>query len=180
MEVQDVRHRFTVEDPHCMGQAGILPEDGRVGLTDGEIVMMTPVCSPQAGKVNRLSPLFAARLRGRTIVIGQDPIVPPPDSEPQLDLAILRLRADFYERSHPGPEDIILIIEASDTSLDSDRTVKLPLYAWAGIREVWIVSLTAECVEVYREPVVRAYRSVQRLTRGQSPAPKLSPISASL
>ncbi len=175
MAVQLLRHRFTVEDYNRMGQAGILSEDDRVELIDGEIIVMTPIGSPHAGKVNRLNHLFAPRLRGRAIVTVQNPIVMPPDSEPQPDLALLRLRADFYEHSHPGPEDIILLIEVSDTSLVYDRTVKLPLYARAGIREVWIVDLAAESVEVHQEPVAGAYRSVQRFTRGQAFAPQAFP-----
>ena len=167
MEVQVLRKRFTIEDYHRMGQAGILSEDDRVELIDGEIVVMTPIGSPHAGKVNRLNRMFVRQLGERAIVTVQNPVVLPPDSEPQPDLAILRPRPDFYEGTHPRPEDVILLIEVSDTSIDYDRTVEVPLYARAGIREVWIVDLAAECVEVYQQPGPEGYRSVQRFTRGQ-------------
>lgn len=158
-----------------MGQAGILSEDDRVELIEGEIVVMTPIGSPHAGKVIRLNGLFVPRLGGRAMVNVQNPIILAAHSEPQPDLALLRPRPDWYERSHPRPEDILLLIEIADTSLDYDRTVKVPLYAGAGIPEVWIVDLTAECIEVYQEPSQGRYRRVQRFTRGQSLAPQAFP-----
>ena len=63
---------------------------------------------------------------------------------------MLRLREDFYASAHPGPDDIFLIIEISDTSLDYDRRIKVPLYAKAGIPEVWLVDLEQGAVHVYR------------------------------
>lgn len=175
MAVQVMRKRFTIDEYYQMGQAGILSEDDRVELIEGEIVMMTPLGSPHAGKTNRLNRLFSGRLGERAIVTVQNPILLPPDSEPQPDLAILLPRMDFYERSHPRPEDVLLIIEVADTSGDYDRGIKLPLYVRAGIQEVWIVDLTAECVEVYRQPGPAGYQSVQRFTRGQSLAPQAFP-----
>ena len=175
MAVQVLRHRFTVEDYHRMGEAGILSADHRVELIDGEIVVMTPIGSPHAGEVNRLNRLFVVRLGDRAVVTVQNPVVFPPDSEPQPDLAILRPRPDFYGRLHPRPEDVLLIIEVGDTSLGYDRTVKAPLYARAGIPELWIIDLEGECVEVYRQPAAGAYQQVQRFPRGQSVAPQAFP-----
>ncbi len=175
MAVQLLRRRFTVEDYHRMGQAGILSEDDRVELIEGEIVVMTPIGSPHAGKLNRLLGLSSPRVAGRAIMTVHNPILLLPDSEPQPDLAILRLRTDYYERSHPRPEDILLLIEVSDPSLDYDRTVKVPLYARAGIQEVWIVDLAGECVEVYQLPAAEDYQRVHRFTRGQSLVPQAFP-----
>ena len=175
MAVQVLRHRFTVEDYQRMGEAGIFSEDDRVELIEGEIVVMTPIGSPHAGKVTRLNGILTPRLSGRANVSVQNPVVLLPDSEPQPDLALLRLRADYYERTHPRPEDVLLLIEVSDTSLEYDRRVKVPLYARGGIREVWIVDLAGDCVEVYREPGAEGYRDVRRFTRGQSLAPQAFP-----
>ena len=175
MAVQILRRRFSIDDYHRMGQVGIFSEDDRVELMDGEIVVMTPIGSPHAGKVARFIRIFTQRLGDRAIVNAQNPVVLPPDSEPQPDLAILRPRPDFYERSHPGPGDVILLIEVSDTSLEYDRTAKLPLYARAGIPEVWIVDLAAETVEVYQQPSATGYRQVTLFTRGQSLAPQAFP-----
>lgn len=175
MAVQALRKRFTIEDYHRMGQAGIFSEDDRVELIDGEIVVMTPIGSPHAGKVARLIRIFTHRLGDRAIVNVQNPVVLPPDSEPQPDLAILRPRPDFYEDAHPRPEDILLLVEVSDTSIDYDRTVKVPLYARAGTQEVWIVDLAAQCVEVHQEPAAQGYQRVQRFTRGQFLTPRAFP-----
>ncbi len=175
MAVQALRKRFTIEDYHRMGRAGIFSEDDRVELIDGEIVVMTPIGSPHAGKVDRLNNILTPRLAGRATVRVQNPVLLPPDSEPQPDLALIRPRPDFYERAHPRADDVLLLIEVSDTSLEYDRTVKLPLYARAGIPEVWIVDLAGECVEVYREPQPHGYRHVRRFTRGQSLTPSALP-----
>lgn len=150
-----------------MGEAGIFREDDRVELIHGEIVQMTPIRSPHAGCVNRLNRLFTATLGELAVVTVQNPITLDPASEPQPDLALLRPRADFYAGGHPGPGDVWLVVEVADTSLAFDRTVKIPLYARAGIVEVWLVDLPGECVEVYRQPSEGRYTEVQRVPRGQ-------------
>lgn len=87
-------------------------------------------------------------------------------SEPQLDLALLRPRPDFYAAAHPGPEDVLLIVEVAETSIEYDRDVKVRLYARAGIAEVWVVDLTGERLQAYRRPTTQGYQEVQRLERG--------------
>ena len=167
MAVESARRRFTVEEYHRMGLAGILREDDRVELIDGEIVEMTPIGSPHAGCVNRLARLFFAAAGQRAVVTVQNPISLPPGSEPQPDLVLLRPRGDFYAGGHPGPGDVWLVVEVADTSLTFDRTVKVPLYARAGIPEVWVVDLAGQRVEVYRRPAGGLYADVQRHERGQ-------------
>ena len=80
--------------------------------------------------------------------------------------------ADFYRRRHPGPDDVFLLIEVSDSTLDQDRETKLPAYGRAGIPEVWIVNLNELTVEVYREPHFEGYvdRTVLRAGELASPA----------
>ncbi len=169
------RHRFTVKDFYRMAEVGILSQHDRVELLDGEIVDMTPIGSRHAACVNRLNSLLADLLGRRAIVSVQNPIDLGPDSEPQPDLAVLRPRADFYGEAHPGPEDILMVIEVADTSADFDRTVKLPLYARAGIREAWVVDLGSESVEVHQGPAERGYQSVEALRRGQRLVPQAFP-----
>ena len=94
-------------------------------------------------------------------------------SEPQPDLALLRPRADYYAGSHPSPEAILLVVEASETSASYDRDVKMPLYARAGIPEAWLVSLVDKWVEVYREPSPVGYLSMRRILPGASVAPQV-------
>jgi len=129
-----VRHRFTVEEYHRMGQAGILSEDDRVELIEGEIVEMAPVGSRHAACVKRLNALLSRRAGGRALVSVQDPIRLGEHSEPQPDLALLKPREDFYAAAHPGPEDVLLVIEVAETSLEYDREVKLPSTLGRGSR----------------------------------------------
>jgi Uma2 family endonuclease len=135
-----------------MGEAGILHEDARVELIDGEIIDMSPIGSRHSGTVNQLSRLFERAIDEHAIVAAQNPFVLGNDSEPQPDIALLKPRDDFYTRSHPRPDDVLLLIEVADTSAPYDRTVKIPLYAQHGIPEVWLLDLPHKRLEVYRTP----------------------------
>ena len=88
----------------------------------------------------------------------QGPIILDRHSEPQPDLSVLAPRADFYGHAQPRPRDVLLAIEVMDSSRGYDRTLKLPLYARAELREVWLVDLKAEVIERYRKPALRGYR----------------------
>lgn len=162
------RRRFTIDEYHRMAEAGILTEDDRVELLEGEIVEMTPIGSLHAGQVNRLNSLFIGRLGSRVVVSVQNPVQLSQDSEPQPDLALLRPRSDFYRRAHPGARDVFVAIEVMDTSVETDRRVKVPLYAKAGIPETWLVDVNADRLEVYRTPAAEGYRDVRVLRRGES------------
>jgi Uma2 family endonuclease len=158
-----------------MGEAGVLSEDDRVELLDGEIIQMSPIGSPHAGCVDRLNALFTRRLAGRAIVRVQNPIILDRRSEPQPDLTLLTPRPDFYSAAHPRPRDVLLAVEVMDSSRGYDRTLKLPLYARAELREVWLVDLKAQALEVYRRPALRGYRQEHRLARGRALAPLAFP-----
>ncbi len=166
------RRRFSVYEYHRMGETGILAEDERIELLAGDIVVREPIGTQHAGTVNRLTYLWTSRLGRRAVVQVQNPIeLAREDSEPQPDLTLLHPRDDFYTTAHPTADDVLLAIEVADTSLRLDRRVKIPLYARAGIREMWLVDLTTERIEVYREPSAEGYRDVQILARGQSVTP---------
>src|SRR5207237_1757760 len=146
-------HRFTVDEYHRRGEVGIFSEDDRVELLAGEIVEMSPLGPLHAGTVDRLTALFASRLGAEVIVRVQNPLLlRTEDSEPQPDVVLLRLRTDFYARSHPEAQDVYLVIEVADTSMVTDREVKLPIYARAGVPEVWLLDVAAQRVEVHRHP----------------------------
>ncbi len=152
MAIAITRHRFTVDDYYKMAETGILAYKQRVELIEGEIVDMTPIGRRHAASVDRLTDLFARGLGDRAIVRVQGPLRLHDRSEPQPDLVVLRRRADFYAQSDAGPEDTLLVIEVADTSEHYDRLVKVPMYARAGIPEVWLVDLTAVRITAYREP----------------------------
>jgi Uma2 family endonuclease len=163
--------RFTVDEYHRMGEAGILSEDDRVELLAGEIVEMSPIGPLHAGTVDRLTALFSSRLGNRVIVRVQNPLqLRAEDSEPQPDMTLLRPRADFYTRAHPEAEDVYLVIEVADTSLEKDRRIKLPIYARAGILEAWLLDVEAQRLEVHRSPTSTGYQEVRVLQRGEAVA----------
>ena len=164
------RRRFTVQEYDQMVKAGVFGEDDRLELIEGEVVAMSPINSHHAGRVNRLNKLLTRRLGDRVLVSVQNP-VELPHSEPQPDLALLRPRADDYAKSHPKPKDVLLLIEVADTSADYDRTVKIRLYARAGIPEVWLVDLTEKQVEVYRKPGASGYKEKRTLSGREALSP---------
>jgi hypothetical protein len=160
VEVATTRRRFTRAEYYRMAEAGILGEDDRVELIEGEIVQMSPIGDRHVAFVMNLGRLLTLRLAERAFVSVQSPVVLTADTEPQPDLAVLRPRA--YKERKPHADDVLLLIEAADTSLAYDRTTKLRLYARAGIPEYWVVDCAAESVEVYRDPSGESYRDVIR------------------
>jgi Uma2 family endonuclease len=168
MPVELLRRKFTVKQYHQMAEAGILTEDDRVELIRGEIVEMTPIGRRHAACVDRLNEMFILRLAQATIVRVQNPVELDDNSEPQPDLVLLRRRADFYEAGHPQAEDILLLVEVADATVETDRDVKILLYANSGIAEVWLVDINAQCLEVYRQPSENGYQIIQKYYRGQT------------
>ena len=144
-------------------------------LIRGEIVQMSPIGSRHAACVKRLNQIFNRLVGDRALVSVQDPVILSPDSEPQPDLALLRPRPDFYEREHPQAKDVLLLIEICETSVDSDRRVKVPLYAEADVPEVWLIDLGAREVEVYRNPQGGAYQETRTYARSDRLAPRAFP-----
>ena len=167
MSQQWLKRLFTVKEYHLMVDAGILKEDDRIELIKGEIVRMSPIGRFHAACVRRLIRLFSQLLGELAILDVQDPVELDNLSEPQPDITLLQPKADFYRSGHPQPQDILLIVEVADTTVESDREVKIPLYANSGIVEVWLVNIPAECIEVYRQPSVNGYQSMQVFGRGQ-------------
>jgi hypothetical protein len=149
-------HRFTVAEYHRMGEAGIFHEDDRVELIAGEIVEMAPIGTDHSWVVTRLTSLFE-KGRGDLIVWSQNPIVLSDEDEPQPDLALVKPRPELYRKAHPGPDDVLLVVEVADSSLAYDRGEKLARYALAGIPEVWIVDLNGDRLLVFRSPTGRSY-----------------------
>jgi Uma2 family endonuclease len=159
--------RFTVDEYHRMAEAGILHEDDHVELIHGEIIQMSPIGNHHAAIVRRLTTLLT-RLAPQAIVDVQNPVRIGDRSEPEPDIKILPFRDDYYAESGVTPADVLLLIEVSDSTLRYDRNNKLPLYAEAGISEVWIIDVNKRQLEVYRQPDGDRYQSVETLKREDS------------
>jgi len=175
MPVELRRRRFTVDEYYAMADAGILTEDDRVELIEGEIVQMAAIGSRHAACVNRLTRLLVLQAGEAAVVQVQNPVRLSDLSEPQPDLILSRARADFYAAGHPRPDDTLLVIEVSHTTLDYDREIKIPLYALARVPEVWIVDIDGDGVELYREPAGPEYHVQERHVRGDVLRPALLP-----
>ena len=171
MTTTPTRRRFTVVEYYAMADAGILSENDRVELLDGELIQMPPIGDWHAGSVDWLNYELVPALQGRAIVRVQNPVRLSNDSEPQPDLTLLRFRDDFYRSGHPAPEDVLLLIEVADTSIGYDRGAKLAAYARAGIPEVWIANRNDRRIEAYTEPAGNEYASVRHIGSGSSIAP---------
>lgn len=128
-----VTRRFTLDEYHHLIEIGFFHEDERVELIRGELVQMAAKGTPHtvccSNLIRELAPLVAGKAELRC----QDPITLPSGSEPEPDFAIARLAPDHYLSGHPTPEELFLVVEIADSSLDYDRDVKMPLYAEAGI-----------------------------------------------
>lgn len=158
-----------------MAGAGIFDDDDRVELLGGEVVEMSPIGSRHAACVRRIARFFSERLGDRALVDVQNPIRLDDWSVPQPDLALLRPRPDFYAAGHPAPEDVLLVVEVADTSATADRAHKLPLYAGAGVVEVWLVDLVGATVEVWTAPAPTGYGLMRRALAGDHVAPAAFP-----
>jgi len=152
MESWLLRHRITVDDYHRMVEVGLLAEDARVELIEGEIIDMAPIGSRHDAVVSRLHELLYEAAARRAIVRSQSSLRLSRSSQPQPDLTFVKRRSDFYAVVHPAPADVFLVIEVSDSTMRYDREVKVPLYARHAVPEVWLVDLMARRIHFFRSP----------------------------
>jgi len=155
---------WSVADYHRMVEAGIL--QGRaVELLAGEIVEMSPETPIHYSTAKRNAKYLETLLAGRAEVRFNGPITLT-DSEPEPDIAIVRLPESTYDQRHPAPDDIFWIIEVAKTSLQKDREIKATVYATANIQEYWILNLHDRQLIVLRNPQNGSYRSEQIFQTG--------------
>jgi Uma2 family endonuclease len=175
MAVPATHFRFSVTDYHKLVEAGVLTEDSRVELIDGEIIQMSPIGRRHASRVARLTNSFTLMLGAAVIVWPQNPIRLNDYSEPEPDLVLLKPRDDFYEEEIPSASDALLVIEIADSSLDYDRQVKAPLYARNAIPEYWLGDLNQRRLFIYTDPTSDGYASVRVAQLGETVSPLAFP-----
>lgn len=156
--------KWSVEDYHRIVAAGVLA-GRRVELLRGDIVEMSPEGPEHYFLGDATSDYLKGLLKGRAAVRFDGPITLA-DSEPEPDIAIVRLPKEQYRDRHPGPAEVYWLIEYSGSSLARDLGEKLALYAAAGMGEYWLVDLKARALRVFREPSGERYRVEQRLVEG--------------
>ena len=175
MEAEVTRKLFTVQDYHRMARAGILREDDRLELIDGEIIQMSPVGHRHFVVVNRMNVIFMRGFGDEAFLGIQGPLRINEWTELQPDVVLYKPRPDFYAGKVPDPSDVLLVVEVSDTTLATDQKVKLPRYAAAGIAEYWIADLKHDLLHVYRDVRHHEYTTTVTLRPGDSVALLSSP-----
>ena len=173
VQIQPERRLFTVDEYYAMAKAGILAREERVELIDGEIIVMAPIGDDHLASVDIGNRFLVRAVGDRAIVRVQGSIRLDERTQPQPDFALLKDRDDFYRSGAPGPDDVLLLIEVSYSSLSYDRNIKQRLYARFGIVESWIVNLRDGTIEVYTDPVGGEYT----VTRVFRPGETVSPAS---
>lgn len=162
------KRRFSVEEYHRLAEAGILHENDRVELIHGEIIQMSPIGPKHAGNLDRIVKVLTFLFGDSAIVRSQNPVRLNDYSEPEPDISILKPRRDFYTTAHPLPDEVLLIIELSESSLEYDQEVKRPAYAANGIPEYWIIDLKNNCVLVHTGASGEAYLQIRAFQINES------------
>ena len=163
-----VLHRIDVDEFHRMAAAGVFASDAHIELIDGELIeRVGPIRPPHAGTVTKIASYLRDAFRTHAHVRSQQPVTLGPASETQPDVALVAFDRDGYMQRHPSRADIHLLIEVSDSTRDIDRRKKIPLYARAGVPEVWLVDLIDDSVLMYRRPEAGTYSDVRRAVRGE-------------
>ena len=166
-------HRWSVEEYHQMARSGLLGETDRVELIEGELIDMAPIGSKHAFRVDSIARALQRSAGTSFLIRVQNPVLLSEHSEPQPDIAVVKDKN--YAESHPEAEDVLLIVEVSDTTLAYDRDVKLSLYARHGIPEVWLLDVNAGELTVYREPTEGQYRMIRKPTVTEAVSPVFVP-----
>jgi len=162
--------RWSLERYHAAIEAGVLTENDRIELLFGKIVPTPPVGIAHGKNDKKLNRFFIERLPAENYTIGvQDPVTLIDNTEPEPDLHIAKGALETYDH-HPFPQDLLLVIEVSDSTLQNDRTVKKMTYALAGIEEYWIVNVYEKQIERYTEPKPEEgiYGKQETFKRGES------------
>ncbi|HMQ46781.1 MAG TPA: Uma2 family endonuclease [Saprospiraceae bacterium] len=159
MGAQLQQRLISVDEYHRMIEIGIFSKGEKLELLNGKLVFMSPIGSKHAGCLDKIAELFIQCFIGKARVRVQNPLLLPNYSEPEPDIAVVKRKPNYYTDRHPQADEVYLIVEVADTSLEIDREEKYKLYASANIPVYWIVNLRDNCLEVYTEPLGELYKN---------------------
>ncbi|MFN8523553.1 MAG: Uma2 family endonuclease [Chloroflexota bacterium] len=171
MTVERARRTFTVDEFQRMADVGVLRDEERVELIDGDVLEMGSITPAHAWRVTGISHALLGQLGARTLVRTQSPLVLSPRDEPLPDFVLVHHQCARDQTRHPDAADVLLLIEVSDSTVAIDRDVKIPLYGRAGVVESWLVDLVADRLMVFRDPGPDGYASIRLMRRGETVAP---------
>ncbi len=157
--------KWNLQDYHQMIETGLL-DDRHVELLGGEIVEMSPEGAPHSSYCSETVEYLRQMLGDRAKVREAHPITLPNNSEPEPDIAIVKVRSTLYRDRHPHPEDIFWLIEISNSTLAVDLGIKQQIYAAAGIKEYWVMNLQRSVLVVFRDLTTVGYQSETIMTSG--------------
>ena len=166
---------WTIDDYYRMVEAGILTGSDRVELLEGQIIEMNPQLPLHAATTQRAFRYLDRLLEPIAYVRMQLPITLKPKSEPEPDIAVVRIDPNEYGDRHPTSDEIFLIIEVADSTLLNDRQQKASIYAKASIPDYWILDVNTQQVYVFREPTPDGYHQETVLTANTVLAPVVFP-----
>jgi Uma2 family endonuclease len=161
------RHRFSVDEYHRMGEAGLFGEDDRIELIEGEVVDMVPIGGPHVFLVNRLTRHFVRCGGDQVVVSVQNPIRLSDNTEPEPDLVLLDPQLVSSSRV-PDAAAAFLVVEVAGSSLAYDRSVKARLYGQAGVPEYWLLDVEQRRLERFSRPSPEGYRESRLFLEGES------------
>ena len=159
---------WTTTEYHRMVESGLLNEKSKVELLNGQIIEMSPIGTFHASCVKCISKLIRLLVGDQGIIGVQDPVMLNEYNEPEPDISILKYKKNFYADAHPGPDDILLVIEVADSSLSFDQEFKFPIYAEAGVNECWLVNIKEKQVERFSSPSTVGYQQREVYTQKDS------------
>ena len=166
LQPQPKRLRFSVDDYYKMIDLGMLDTREKAEIIDGELIKKITIGDRHAFVVDFLTSFFIKTLPDSIRVRVQNPLRLTDSDEPEPDIVLTDL-TKYDGKRHPRPEETILVVEVSDSTLKYYRDTKLPLYAAAEIQEVWIVNLQNKIIEVHQQPTVGIYQLAKIFKQGE-------------
>jgi len=151
--------QWTVKEYQKLGEMGFFHPEERVELISGNIIRMSAKGTAHTSATRRTATLLRAILENLAAVYTQDPIALDDNSEPEPDIAVVRIDPLDYATHHPTPSEVYLIIEVADSSLAYDREIKAKIYARSGITDYWVLNVNERQLHVFREPADDGYQS---------------------
>ncbi|MEG4166742.1 MULTISPECIES: Uma2 family endonuclease [unclassified Microcoleus] len=151
--------KWTVKEYHKLGEMGFFHPEERVELLSGNIIKMSAKGTAHTSATRRTASVLRDLLGNQAAIYTQDPIALDDNSEPEPDIAVVRIDPFDYATHHPTPSEVYLIIEVADSSLTFDREIKAKAYARSGIADYWVLNVGDRQLHVFREPTENGYQS---------------------
>jgi Uma2 family endonuclease len=177
-EIGVAPYHWTVEALYKALNAGVFEHPERLELLQGRIIEEMSQDPAHRSTRVRLSNRFRAAFEARLLVMDECPVHLAYDSELTADLVALYGSLADYDERHPQGQDIALLVEVSNTTMNYDLGEKAMQYAQAGIADYWVVLVKDNAVVVHRQPSAEGYRDVTRLMGTDTLSPLALPSAA--